>query len=159
MAGCREIIPGTEPPGMTITNTRKVKKLSYKWDYWFPPYSDAHRLALVNSVSLQTYLFTLAVPKLVEKKASTHGNMFYVSWSQGTFVCLNSCLYLKLFFSACIPHKLSLSLFLFSCPKNVKIIKSFHFYYASVSSNSLTDISYNWFINIHQFYWLKIFYF
>lgn len=142
MAGCREILPGTEPPGMTITNTRKVKKLSYKRGYWFPQYNDAHRLALVNSVSLQTCLFTLAVPKLVEKK-----------------VCLNSSLYLKLFFSACIPHKLSLSLFLFSCPKNVEIIKSFHFYYASVSSNSLTDISYNWFINIHQFYWLKIFYF
>ena len=31
----------------------------------------------------------------------------------------------------------------FSCPKNVEIIKSSHFYYASVSSNSLTDISYN----------------
>ena len=30
MAGCREIIPGTELPGITITNTGKVKKLPYK---------------------------------------------------------------------------------------------------------------------------------
>ena len=159
MARCREIIPGTELPGISITNTGKVKKLPYKWDYCFPPYSDTHRLALVNSISLQTCLFTLAVPKLVEKQVSTHGNIFNMSWSQGTFVCLNSSLYLKSFFSTCTPHKLSLSLFLFSCPKNVKIIKSFHIYCASVSSNSLTDICYNWFINIHQFYWLKIFYF
>lgn len=89
MARHRKIILGSELPQLLATKENS-KKLSYEWDYWFAPCSDAYRWAWRNRVSSQTLGLFTVVPKPVRKQAGTEGNTFSRSQFQGTFFDLHS---------------------------------------------------------------------